>query len=159
MVCQPQGATNPSATSCFLFWQLPFCHFLPAQSTSHIRCCAPAAQSTLSYLLSVPHRAWLYVFPLQYEQHQPSFLRCQREGTHGCAGAVPHRAASVGTTQSTGTSAVSSAVSASNPHSATAQWKFCPFCAFRSQRGPPRFLAQAAALSSPEIVSKEHPWH
>lgn len=47
----------------------------------------------------------------------------------------------------------------SHPNSAPAQWKFCPFCEFSSQPSLPRFLAQAAALSSPEIVRKEHPWH
>lgn len=46
-----------------------------------------------------------------------------------------------------------------DPDAAVAQWKFCPFCEFSSQPALPRCLAQAAALSSPEIVRKEHPWH
>lgn len=46
-----------------------------------------------------------------------------------------------------------------DPDSAVAQWKFCPFCEFSSRPAVPRCLAQAAALSSPEIVRKEHPWH
>lgn len=55
--------------------------------------------------------------------------------------------------------AVDSVALISDPNPATAQWKFCPFCEFSSQPRVPRFLAQAAALSPPEIVRKEHPWH
>lgn len=51
------------------------------------------------------------------------------------------------------------AANSPDPDSAVAQWKFCPFCEFSSQPAVPRCLAQAAALSSPEIVRKEHPWH
>ncbi|XP_058705970.1 uncharacterized protein LOC131584648 [Poecile atricapillus] len=46
-----------------------------------------------------------------------------------------------------------------DPGSAGAQWKFCPLCEFSSRPAVPRCLAQAAALSSPEIVRKEHPRH
>lgn len=152
---------------------------LPFLFTSHSRARCCSAASTTSYLRSVWHGAGRtdtsVPFPLQGVQCLSRALWAflmpvNAEGTcRTCSGEFPaprcvrrsrlkpRRVPDLAV--SCRANAVSSAALISHSNPAQAQWKFCLFCAFRSQLGLPRFLAQAAALSPPEIVRKEHPWH
>lgn len=95
---------------------------------------------------------------------------CQLENKGKCAGEIPRAefrclvkappvAPEAGVRLGIRKNAVESVALISDPNSAPAQWKFCPFCEFSSQPSLPWFLAQAAALPSPEIVRREHRWH